>query len=217
MKIKHIFLMPFLLMLAGCDSEIEGTLTLAQELTVLETVRASNEGGFPGGRPGQDRQQELKLPAGQHEMSVSLDGSRKIVFEVEGQRNKTHKIVLKIARGTIPERSGSFAIPSAMSGQPFDVVGAVNTVVTESELMRDREQCTYQRPVNHCGPDGRGRTTCWTDWQTVWGYRRVEFFNRTTTQTLEGEISATGMATTGAFAGDRAESERIYTYTEQCF
>lgn len=216
MKTKFLWLLPAVFLLSGCDSELEGKLNLNQELTVLETVRRDN-GGFPGGRPGRDTQQELKLQPGQWDITITRESDRQVVFEVKDARNRTHKIVLKTPRETsLPERSGEFSLPGAQSGQPFDVQGVVDTVVTDSDLMRDNERCSYQRPYTVCGPDGRGRHHCWTEWRTVWGYRYVEFINRTTTQSLAGQITATG-AVAGDFGGHRTDVERIYRYAEQCF
>lgn len=219
---KSLVLVPAVLLLSACETKLEGTINLSRELIVNETIK-NNGGDYPGGpssRPGRwerETERTLKIQPGSWAMSVMPDGDRKVVFQVKDARKKMHSIVLKVPRGGLSENSGSFYWPSSVTGQPFDINGVLNTTITDSELMRDyREMCSYSRSELVCGPTGRGGQSCWTSWRTVSGTREVEFFNRTETRALDGEIFVAGLSS-GTFTADHAESSRVYTYEGVCY
>lgn len=220
MKLKSLLLLPVVLLFSACESAIEGSLSLSREILAIETIRGRDNGDYPGNRPdrerrsGRDIEKEIKLLPGNWDMTVSRDGKRKVVFQVKDARKKTHRIVLKTPQGGLPE-SGAFELLGSVTGQPFDVKGSLETQISETELRRDREQCSYSSPYTVCGGTGRGYR-CWTEWRTVWGMRNVEYYDRTETQSLNGEIFEKG-SSAGTFLGDRSESERIYTYEGSCF
>lgn len=159
------------------------------------------------------------------------DRKREVEIKIKGLNGRNEKLKFKVPNSVhIPTTGGTFAIRGADIGQEFDLGGRVGYQVNDSELRRTRETCSYTVPERLCevrrvcpdSPPGRPRrpcrneTFCRTVYHTVYGRQEVEFFVRSTYQSVEANFSQ-GRRGLARLSADKNSVETITTYRSRCY
>lgn len=123
---KIIYLLAFLA-LAGCETEIKGTLQVFSTMTVIS---------------GSSYHQ---IPAGNYHATYEADNDATYaVLRVENVGGKTLKIRMNFPAGnSAPTSYGGLNLSSAVSGQPFDLTGGIDTDYDSSQPYASTKSCTY--------------------------------------------------------------------------
>lgn len=186
-------LMVSALAMTGCE-DIPGVLIVTKNFTVLVKGK------------------EKTVPIGDHK--TSLDFKRKKVVATIKTGSDSLKVELDVPKGAQIPSNGSFELKSSQTGQPFDVLGEVQTHVTDSGLYREYAMCEKREYQTICGPKG-----CYTTPVTRPGRKHVEFFYRDTDQAMQLDMTAEGGPQNryAHFEGRARYSEKIVTYEGACF
>lgn len=186
---KKLLLGSALLFMFGCE-DLTGTLT------AFESFKVNAKGGVQ------------TVVAGAHKTSLNFK-KNKVVANIE-TGGSTIKMNLTIPENSVIPANGNFDLLAKDSGQPFDVHGTVDTVVTQSQRQSGYETCSYQDTDVSCGPQG-----CQQIPVTRWGQQYVEYFVRTTQKDMSFDlVSANG--TVAHFDGSEKTSEKIITAQGRC-
>lgn len=206
--IKKLFIIANLLLLAACDP-FEGVISVKQPMNVKSSEKSP--GCSPDSDPwGCNQIVNVVIPTGDHSAKLDFVSRDQIQLNLK-VNGKKKQLNLDLPKKLNVPDNGPFSISAADLGQDFSADGQANTMVTDSEIQRGWDQCTYQRNEVVCTPQG-----CHTEWRTVYGQQQVEFFNRNTDQKITVNFVAAA-AQLSSFNGQRVFSERIYTYRGQCY
>lgn len=174
--------------------------------------------------------------AGDYKSTLNIDSRSKVTLEVQSNRSNKNiaEVVFKIPRDSgIPQDNGTFFFRSDEVDQPYDLSGEVNTQVTRSPRRFDRERCSYDDYETRCRrvcrnicrtrPDGRRvcRDRCQNECRRVrvtrWGWRDIEYHNRTENKDYFVEFLQPGTNTqTADFNGNYRRTQRIIEYRGLC-
>lgn len=191
---KKISLLIMALFFVSCET-INGNFTASETLSL---------------KKGSDR---VNVPAGNYKASLRVT-TKKVKLDI-GDGNKYK---FRIDPDAIPRRNGSVFFSAAEVEQPYDVSTTVRSTVSESDSRAGSESCSYQQPYTVCYPDNRGRSRCYTEYRTVYGYRQVQYRVRTTDKSLNINLLSPGTEMAVAnFEGRDVNRERIYEYVGQCY
>lgn len=202
------------LFLSSCDP-IEG------KIGVLKQFRAVivDQNCIPGRDPCQP-EKKVVIPSGEHDAKVSFVSKKLAVVSIKVKKT-THRLNFSIPSGLEIPTNGEFKISSKDSGQLADLEAGIQTLVDNSEIYGGEEACKWETQERVCRvvplPNGGWGEECY--WRTVehWGRQDVEYFFRTTTQKMKSNLIDPSTAEKLAeFGGDRADTEKIYTYKGQC-
>lgn len=207
--IKKLFIVSSLLLLAACDP-FEGIISVKQQMTVKSSEKT------PGCNPDDpwncNQIVNVTVPVGDH--SAKLDFVSRDQIQLNLKINgKKKQLNLDLPKKLNVPDNGPFRIAAADLGQDFGAEGDALTAVTDSQIQRGWESCTYQRSEVVCYPPGG----CHTEWRTVYGQQQVEFFDRRTNQKISVNFVNAQNALLSTFGGERNFAERIYTYKGQCY
>lgn len=196
--------------LSACNNSTSGTLVVNRSFTVNTTSGSP----FPG-EGNMPAPVKYTINVGSYDADLQVKNAREILLQVKV--NGTTDISVDVPEGVkIPETAGEFSIPAAKAGQPFDVMGVVNTRSETGQLRREWESCSYTREEQVCGYDPNGHYHCWLRTVTVHGQREVEYTPVTHTKMLTlNLVEAT--TTLAAYSGNRVDVERQYSYQGRCF
>lgn len=185
-----------LFLLVGCE-------TLDGNLDVRESIKLKNDDG-----------KTITLsPEFIENVSIKVKSKKKLELELKG-----HKFKFAVPKNSIPSKDGEFTLKSAQIGQPYDIHGAVDTIVTRSGSRYERETCTYQRPVTVCRPVPNGGQVCHTEFQTFYGWRDVRFHVVTFDKSVAIDFFAPNSEDLKAvFNGGNISHQRVYEYQGHCF
>ncbi len=184
------------ILFAGCE-KIEGQLNVNKDVKikttkgVLRTVRV-----------------------GTYSADIKANTKKKITLRLNNDSDEKYEF--NVPDGSIPS-NGSFAYNSNTVGQPVDLKGTVATVVTDSERRQTTESCQYQEPVQVCYPVPNGGVACSIQYQTRFGTRWIQYYDRKTDKDVSLTISAANTNDEAAtFQGDVTWVERIVLSSTQC-
>lgn len=184
------------LLFAGCE-RIEGQLNVTQDVKlkttkgVLRTVRV-----------------------GTYSADIKANTKKKITLRLNNDADEKYEF--NVPNGSIPS-NGSFAYGPEVLGQPVNMKGVVTTVVSDSERRQTTESCQYQEPVQVCYPVPNGGVACSIQYQTRFGTRWIQYFDRTTNRDVALSISAVNSDTESAtFNGETTWVERVVLNATQC-
>lgn len=191
---KNISLLIVALFLVSCET-INGNFNASEQLTL------------------KDGSDSVTIPAGSYKASLRVT-TKKVKLDI-GDGNKYK---FRIDPDAIPRRNGTVFFPASEVKQPYDVNTTVRSNVFESDSRAGSESCSYRQPYTVCYPDNRGRTQCYTEYRTVYGYRQVQYRVRTTDKSLLINLLSPGTEMAMAqFEGRDVKRERIYEYVGQCY
>lgn len=204
---NKIVVLSSLLFLTACDP-FEGTISVKENMIIKSTEKSP--GCSPEDTWGCEQIVKVNVPVGDHSGKMDFIGRDQIQLTLK-INGKKKTMTLNLPKKINIPSSGNFEISAADLGQDFGAQGVAATQVTDSELRRGQESCTYQRPETVCTPQG-----CYTEYRTVWGYQTVEYFDRHTDQQINVNFQ-NNQSLLATFAGQRNFNERIYRYKGQCF
>lgn len=181
------------LSLTGCE-DIPGVLNVVKDFNVI--VKGKNK----------------TISQGSHD--TSLDFKRNKVIASIKTGDKTDKIEISVPQGAQIPNNGNFELKSAQTGQPFDILGAVQTKVTDSRRYSGMETCQKQEYQTICDPKG-----CHVVPVTRQGNRQIEFFYRDTDQAMQFDMTAVAELNNkyAHFDGRVRYTEKVVTYEGMCF
>ena len=184
------------LLFVGCE-RIEGQLNVTSPTTLKNS-------------DGQTR----SIQAGTYTADIKANTKKKITLRLNDDNN--NKFIFNIPDGSIPN-NGVFAFKASTVGQPVDLSGQVVTEVTNGERRTGYESCQYQEPVQVCYPAPNGGMQCTIQYQTKFGQRWIEYYNRTTNKNVVMSISPANTNTESAqFNGNARWAERVILSQSVC-
>lgn len=193
---KMILALSALFLLAGCE-------TLEGNLDIRETIKLKNT----------DKQTVTLKPEIINNVSIKVKSKKKLELRIKGQEFK-----FSVPKNSIPEHDGEFELSASQIGQPYDIEGAVDTIITRSGSRYERESCSYQRPVTVCRPMPTGGQACHTEFHTYYGWRDVRFHVDTYDKSVAIDFLRPGTTDLVAvFTGGNISHVRVYEYQGQCF
>ena len=192
-------LLPLLVTVAlfvGCE-RIDGQLNVSKDLNLNNT-----------------KENTIKIRVGTYTADINASNDKRITFRLNNSRDE--KYDFNIPNGTLPT-NGAFSYKSADIGQPVDISGTVDTIVTESGTKETTEACQYQEPVRVCYPKPNGGQECRTEMQTRFGTRLIQYFDKTIDKdvTISFEIANTKKEA-AQFTGHANWIEKIVTKASTC-
>jgi len=184
----------------GCKNEFNGRIQVFEPLQ-LKAIKGSSQ-----------------VPVGNYKIKFDFPEKKKVRIEIKLKgKNKFSRAYFNIGSRYFPKYSGPINIPASENGQPYDLVGFLETTEHESREQWTSESCTYTDYRRECYIERDGRRHCRTVPVTVYGYRDIRFYDRTTHQRLELDFelphTKRAVARTG---GSQSWNERIYTYQGPC-
>jgi hypothetical protein len=183
-------------LITGCE-RIEG------QINVTKDVDLKNSKG-----------NSRTVRVGTYTADIKANTKKKITLRLNNESDE--KFEFNIPDGSIPA-NGSFSYKSAVVGQPVDLSGTVQTVITETGISQATESCQYTVPVQHCFPLPNGGVSCSTQMETRYGRRWIQYFDRTTNKGVNLSIALANVTEESAtFYGQAEWLERIIMNASQC-
>ena len=181
--------------LVACE-RIEGLVT------VLKDVKLKNSKG------------DIQLiRVGTYNADIKAKTSKKITLRLNN--NSDEKFIFK-HNGNIPE-SGTFTIPSNVSGQPVDLFGSIDTVVEKSDIKEARVSCSYEVPYQVCYPTPRGSVNCGVQTRIVYGNQWIRYYEVVSTKNVDLIIKTTNNnEVVGDFCGEIVDNQRTIINQSIC-
>ena len=212
-----------LLLLVSCKQELSGTINILSQIS-LKSTKGEN----------------VQLAPQYKSMKVKFTGKKKFELQFNDKKFefKTEQNLKKINAGD------RLQLPAGSNGQSYHLDAQYNVDTSSSGLIRSVESCSYSvteqrcqdiyqpkacKVVTECAPNGgscKTREVC-TDAKTVtkcgpvsvtrYGNQEVEYYNRTTTDRLDGVLThpSNGAVVANINASD-SESEKVYQYRAIC-
>lgn len=188
--------------LFGCED-------FAGQMTVTQSFEAISKRGVLS------KARSVVVPAGTHNVEIDADNtSATISLRLAGQNEK---IRLNIPRNRIPKERGGFEVSASESGQPFNMIGRLDTDYQRTGHFRGWESCSRTIPREVCGYDSNGHWRCWIEYVTVYGQQQVEYYHLITLQHLEVELTNSSRQTLAAIDGRNSKTNKVYTYQGYCY
>lgn len=192
-------LMPLLfaaVLFAGCE-KIEGQLNVTKDVKIVTTKGVSRT-----------------VRVGSYSADIKANTKKKITLRLNNDSDEKYEF--NIPDGSIPS-NGSFSYKSNVVGQPVDLTGSVATQVTNGERRQTNESCQYQEAVQQCFPVPQGGVNCQIVYVTRFGYRWIQYYDRTTVKDVTLSIAAANTNEESAqFVGHAAWADRIVLSETQC-
>ena len=209
-KMKSVASLIVLSMMAVSCINLEGNLSVNQSMSVR------TKGGFLN-----LKNKTIKLEAGNYRADLKVKSEKNFMLKVSSDRYDELNIPIKAKKDfSIPD-NGPITISGSDINQPFDLAGNVATNVSNSDIIKANESCTYERterrcekictPIRNEGPvrgqepgrngerhdrDGDGRNeNCRIECRdviiTLNGNRYVEYHTRTVEKSLAAKLLST--------------------------
>lgn len=192
-------LMPLLfaaVLFAGCE-KIEGQLNVSKDVKLVTTKGVAR-----------------LVRAGTYDADIKANTKKKITLRLNNDSDEKYEF--NIPDGSIPT-NGSFSYKSNTVGQPVDLTGTVATQVSNSERRQANESCQYQAAVQQCYPLPQGGMTCQVVYVTRYGYKWIQYYDRTTNKDVTLSIAAANTSEESAqFLGHAKWVDRIVLSETQC-
>jgi len=179
--------------MTGCE-DIPGVLIVTKDFSVLVKGKSKT------------------VSTGDH--NTSLDFKKNKVIATIKTGDDSLKVELAVPQGSQIPSNGNFELKSVQTGQPFDILGAVQTTVTESRVQSGYETCQKQDYQTICDPKG-----CHVVPVTRQGNRNIQFFIRDTDQAMQFDMTDSSNVQNkyGHLNGRARYSEKVVTYEGACF
>lgn len=198
--------------LVGCRNTIEGNLTVDKAFIgkAFQNLPCSGEGGEPC-----YTEKDVQINPGSYKTQINFNNRTEFEVQIKAKNTTTLKFRLP-SDLNIPE-NGTFTLSPRQSGQPFNLVGIVETESRRSQVFRERESCTVERWEQECYITPQGRV-CHNVLRTYPGFRDAEFYFIDTDQRLAVHLAAPQDASVFAvFNGEKSTRDRRYTYQGPCW
>lgn len=202
------------LLITGCYA-IDGDLNVVQPFKVIASDYNKCDGDPD---PNCDPDDHLiTLSPDHYPVSFEFKSKNKAVIAMNLNGKKAN-LVLQIPKGKTFPDNGGIRLSAKESGQPFDLLAEIKTIVTKSEPRRDYERCTVQWYETVCHNRYEPFRDCWTVVHSRPGERYVEYYYRTTDRTMAVNLTNPKQPADVAaqFYGQRQETEIVHTYESAC-
>ena len=126
------------LMAVSCVN-LEGNLTVNQQMSVR------TKGGFLN-----LKNKTIQIAAGNYRADLKVKGEKNFMLKVSSDKKDEINIPIKSKSDfSIPD-NGPIAISGNDINQPFDLAGNVTTNISNSDIVKTNEGCTYERTERRC-------------------------------------------------------------------
>ena len=184
------------ILFAGCE-KIEGQLNVTNDVKLRTTKGVVKS-----------------VRAGTYDADIKANTKKKITLRLNNDSEEKYEF--NIPDGSIPS-NGSFSYKSNVVGQPVDLTGTVATQITDSERRQATESCQYQEPVQVCYPIPQGGMSCSVRYETRFGYRWIQYYDRTINKDVTLSIAAANTTEESAqFLGHAKWIDRIILSQTSC-
>jgi hypothetical protein len=174
------------------------------------------------------------VEAGNYRSTLQIDSRDKVTLEIKNGNKRDTEVEFRIPKDSgIPQDNGTFFYRANEVDQPYDLSGEVKTNITRSPRRYDRERCSYQDYETRCRrvcrrvcrdrPDGRRvcRDRCQRQCRRVrvtkWGWRDIEYHNRTEDKDYTVEfLQPNSNMQAAMFDGNYTRTTRIINYRGRC-
>ncbi len=155
------------------------------------------------------------IPQGIYDFTMS-QRSKKLLFEVRLAGDDNNPVFKIVSPKPFPA-SGTFQIPSTLSGQPYDVQGDIKTSQSVSNPMWERIQCQAEIKKYVCHTTPNGQQVCKWEWYLVNGYQDQQFQYRNENRDIMVILLAANTGTIEArFDGNEQYSTKDILYMGPC-
>ena len=163
--------------------------------------------------------------AGDYKAQVSLKGRKKLTLKLESDFDKK-KIKVKLPKGFLLPKEGSFSYKSKELNQPFDLSGLLSTTFSYGEVVTTHESCRidnygycdyyydYPRYGNYYGSYVTGPRPHYACYP-VYGQRKVTYRMKTTKTGLDLRFVQEGKEK-ASFKGAQFSKDKEYSYVGPC-
>lgn len=202
-----------LLGLTACDP-FEGVLQVKQAFNIKSTETQPGCGGFDGGSFGCDQIVNVAAPVGGHSAKLEFVGKDQIqiTMKVNGKKKYVKMYLAKAI--DIPSHNGPFSVSAADLAQDFSAEGGIATNISDSDVWRGYQSCSYTRREQVC-QIVNNQYVCHEEVRTIYGQQYVEYFDRLTTKHIN--VNFVQNVVLATFDGTNTSSERIYLVKDQCY
>lgn len=194
--------------LASCKTDVTGVLTLTSPLEIKHAVQSNVDDGYE-----EWTTETATLSAGEHKAKLTLSGCCTLILTKNPGSFRSQSYQIELPKNTeLPEENGHFELKGAHTGQSFDLLGELNTRISDGPRKRGYESCMFSDYRQVC--DHRG---CYT--QHYWrnGYEEVEYLDRTTTTQMRVAFNSSQESESiGKFEGSDTYTERVILYRGIC-
>lgn len=188
------------LVATGCSRSLTGTLNVREPMAINKKDGSA-----------------VSLDQGSYRATLQ-DKEKKVVLHVEGAGRQL-KADIRTPQGLVFPDTGSFSVTSEQSGQPWNLVGQIQTDYKEGPRYRRTERCSYGRNYWYCHwrPGPHRHCGWWYD-EFYFGVRQVEYHMETVSRKASVEFrDPRSRQTLAVFnAAQVDESVLVYDYIGSC-
>lgn len=189
-------------------------VTLDGRLDVKQAMTAKKKSGFLNLKT-----KEIQIQPDLYEAHLKVNSDKSFTLKLEGHEKIL--IPLKSEKSLNIPRNGRVFISHSDINQPFDISGLISTDVTESEIQRAVENCTYTVTENHCRKicenEHSCKIECVDEQVEMHGERNVEFHYQTIHRDLAMELLKQDKSEVlASFHGVDTETNRINDFEGRC-
>ncbi len=192
---KKFLCLLMVLGLAGCKPELKGTLSIRSNLPVMV------------------KGQMIQIPPGNYRAEYTAgDNAQFAVLKVENVNGQTLKIQLNFPAGqSAPQYYGDLNLAAQVSGQPFDIVGKIDTEHDQSETMYGSQSCTYYLNEYTCHKQKDGQHVCGYESVPHYGTQPTQYYYSSSSTSATSSFRRPGtnyeIATFGGYESDSTKHE----------
>ena len=187
-------------------ANIDGNLNITQPMHIHITQETDCRDADP--RPGCLGPFEFDLDPTNYSARI-VDNGDSLHLTLSGGHQYADLDVQTGGQG-LPD-NGDFHYSAAQTGQEWGLSGNIQTIVNDTPEQQGYESCQYRRQEWVC--DGHGHCRYETRW--YWGQRLVRYYDHNVDTNLKFDVVASRPL--GHFDGQQRISQRIYTYTGECY
>lgn len=192
-------------------------LTIDGRLQVTEAFNVKKKTGFLNLKT-----KEVRVAPNSYSASLKVKSDKNFVLTLKGGSIGEIEVPIKAERDLHVPENGAFQISHEKINQPFDISGAINTDVQDSDYTEARESCSWSVKENKCDKvcsreTGKCDILCKEVSTTIYGKQDVASHYRTIRRDLQLEfMKADSTGVIARFTGRDIESERIIDRRSEC-
>lgn len=207
---KIISVLGILLLSTSC-------LNLDGNLRVHKAFNVKKRGGFLNLKI-----KDATLNAGSYRAKLQIKSDKKIDLEIKDVEGKNISLPIKSDDSLRIPSDGKFAISSEKIGQPFSVVGAMNTEFHESPISYTTESCSWTVTERRCEKvctkePVKCDIECKDVEVTFQGRQDVSYHYATTTKDIIVDlVRENSTELVASFSGRNVDTDKIYDFKGVC-
>ncbi len=193
----------------ACEYDVSGVLTASENLVFNYSSNAKDQAK----RVKKGKEAFKSLAAGQYNAKIEIE-DKDIDIKVKDLLAVKFKIPKSIP---LPKNGGKMLVPSALTGQPYDLAADVVMDISRSSTTDAYESCTDTVYYEDCSCSADGQITCQERSIGLSAEMPVSYYLEYTTRDIIVDVvqPATNKSV-ARFKGSRTDSEKIYTYKGMC-